>query len=106
MMNGMVICSTRVIKQKGMYRLVQCAFQVIPLQGRPYLEADDDVDNAVCGLLNVHFVIEETSSPGLLTNTVSYLYLFFVCHFVIFIHTFRVKSTLRFIADLKRAPSM
>ena len=50
-----------------------CAFQVIPLQGRPYLEADDDVDNAVCGLLNVHFVIEETSSPGLLTNKISFL---------------------------------
>ena len=47
-----------------------CEFQVIPLQGRPYLEADDDVDNAVCGLLNVHFVIEETSSPGLLTNKI------------------------------------
>ena len=49
-----------------------CEFQVIPLQGRPYLEADDDVDNAVCGLLNVHFVIEETSSPGLLTNKISF----------------------------------
>ena len=37
--------------------------QVIPLQGRPYLDADDSTDNAVCGLLNVHFVIEESTTP-------------------------------------------
>ena len=55
-----------------------CEFQVIPLQGRPYLEADDDVDNAVCGLLNVHFVIEETSSPGLLSNKISCSYFFII----------------------------
>ena len=67
-MMGMVICLMCVTE--GFFSI--CVFQVIPLQGRPYLEADDDVDNAVCGLLNVHFVIEETSSPGLLTNKISF----------------------------------
>ena len=74
MMTGMVICLMCV--KEGFFPI--CAFQVIPLQGRPYLEADDDVDNAVCGLLNVHFVIEETSSPGLLSNKISFSYFFFI----------------------------
>ena len=71
MMMGMVICLMCVTESI-------CEFQVIPLQGRPYLEADDDVDNAVCGLLNVHFVIEETSSPGLLSNKISCSYFFII----------------------------
>ena len=41
------------------------------MQGRPYLDAaDDSSDNAVCGLLNVHFVIEQSSTPVVVKHPV------------------------------------